>query len=167
MNYNDLIFLLRKHARKLCYKAAFKKEIVNGPVDLMFEAAEAIESLTKADSWTLVEDELPPNEQKVLLYIKTVHKPVHEPEVTSSRIAIGMYSDGKLYGSKGIRSYARIDDLEAEEERNDIVSREWREVSGEYMLFGVICHEVEKIEGDVIAWMPLPEMPSIEEMRQK
>lgn len=158
MSYKRLIDDLKRYATRYASGATLGRMIVETD-DLMFQAAEVIESLTKADSWTLVEDELPPNEQKVLLYIKTVHKLVHEPEVTSSRIAIGMYSDDKLYGSKGIRSYARIGDLEAEEERNDIVSREWWEASGEYMFLGEICHDVEKIEGNVIAWMPLPEMP--------
>lgn len=162
MNYKRLIDDLKRYAKQYASGDTLGR-MIEETDDLMFQAAEVIESLTKADSWTLVEDELPPNEQKVLLYIKTVHKLVG----TSSRIAIGRYSDGKLYGSKGARSYARIDDLEAEEERNDIVSRDWWEVSGEYTLFGVICHEVEKIEGDVIAWMPLPEMPRIKEMRQK
>lgn len=63
MNYKKLIDDLRYYAEQYASGATLGRMIVETD-DLMFEAAEAIERLVKANSWTSVKDKLPPNEQE-------------------------------------------------------------------------------------------------------
>lgn len=149
MNYNDLIFLLRKRGRKMCYKAAFKKEIVNDYADLMFEAAEVIEKLVKAKSWTLVADEMPPNEEDVVLYVETAYRDSND---LYHDIVKGFYTDGehRANDSNHNWSYWQYDENSNDIPGNPKIKRGWWE--------NIYCYDVVgEIPGKVIAWMPLPE----------
>ena len=91
-----------------------------------------------------------------------------QPEVAIRSIVSGIYTDGKHYLSNSW-PLLNIDDLEAkyDEQKDDyIIPRGWWEVTRNY-IFGTLCKDIEKIDGTVISWMPLPEMPPIKEMRQK
>lgn len=155
MNYKRLIDDLKRYATRYALGAMLGRMIVETD-DLMFQAAEAIEGLTKADSWTLVEDELPPNEQEVLLCVEMRC----QPEVAIRSIVRGIYTDGKHYLSNSW-PLLNIDDLEAkyDEQKDDyIIPRGWWEVTRNY-IFGTLCKDIEEIDGTVISWMPLPELP--------
>lgn len=55
MNYKRLINKLKRYATQYASEATLGRMIVETD-DLMFQAAEAIEKLVKAKSWTLVEE---------------------------------------------------------------------------------------------------------------
>ena len=155
MNYKRLIDDLTRYAKRYASGDTLGRMIVETD-GLMFQAAEAIESLTKANSWTLVEDELPPNEEEVLLCVEMRC----QPEVAIRSIVSGIYTDGKHYLSNSW-PLLNIDDLEAkyDEQKDDyIIPRGWWEVTRNY-IFGTLCKDIEEIDGTVISWMPLPEMP--------
>lgn len=163
MNYKRLIDDLKRYAMRYASDSTLGR-MIEETDDLMFEAAKAIEELVKAERWKLVEDELPPNEEEVLLCVEMRR----QPEVAIHSIVRGIYTDGKHYLSNSW-PLLKIDDLEAkyDEQKDDyIVPRGWWEVTRNY-IFGTLCKDIEEIDGTVISWMPLPEMPSIEEMRQK
>lgn len=63
MNYKRLINDLKRYATQYASGATLGR-MIEETDDLMFEAAEAIERLVKANSWTSVKDKLPPNEQE-------------------------------------------------------------------------------------------------------
>lgn len=156
MNYERLIDDLKRYATRYASGATLGR-VIEETEDLMFEAAVAIESLTKADSWTLVEDELPPNEKEVLLCVEMRC----QIEAAICRIVRGIYTDGKHYLSSSWPPL-NINDLEAkyDEQKDDyIIPQGWWEVTS-YYIFGMLCKDIEKIDGTVISWMPLPEMPT-------
>ena len=63
MNYKRLISDLKRYATQYASGSTLGR-MIEETDDLMFEAAEAIERLVKANSWTSVKDKLPPNEQE-------------------------------------------------------------------------------------------------------
>ena len=163
MNYKRLIDDLKRYAMRYASDSTLGR-MIEETDDLMFQAAEAIEKLVKAKSWTLAADELPPNEEEVLLCVEMRCR----PEVAIRSIVRGIYTDGKHYLSNS-RPLLNIDDLEAkyDEQKDDyIIPQGWWEVTRIYM-FGTLCKDIEEIDGTVISWMPLPEMPRIKKMRQK
>lgn len=158
MNYKRLIDDLKHYATQYASGATLGRMIVETD-DLMFEAAEVIESLTKADSWTLVEDELPPNEEEVLLYVETAYRDSND---LYHDIVKGFYTDGehRANDSNHNWSYWQYDENSNDIPGNPKIKRGWWE--------NIYCYDVvDEIPGKVIAWMPLPEMQSIKEMRQK
>ena len=150
MNYKRLIDDLKCYATQYASGATLGRMIVETD-DLMFQAAEVIESLTKADSWTLVEDELPPNEKEVLLYVETIYRGCDN---IYHDIVKGFYTDGehRINDSSHSWHYWQCDDSSSDLFENPKIPKGWWE-----RMYGY--DEAYKIGGIVIAWMPLPELP--------
>ena len=162
MNYKRLIDDLKHYATRYASGATLGRMIVETD-DLMFQAAEVIESLTKADSWTLVEDKLPPNEEEVLLCVEMRC----QPEIAIRSIVGGIYTDGKHYNTRGRFNFDEDGAKYDKSKDAYIIPKGWWEITGDYIIYNEVCKDIEKIDGTIIAWMPLPEMPRIKEMRQK
>ena len=158
MNYERLIDDLKRYATQYASGATLGRAIEETE-DLMFEAAVAIESLTKADSWTLVEDKLPPNEVNVLACVEITCGLKNKAHYI---IVKAFYTDGMHYCNESSYDWCLVDqDDYYDEEKDDYkIPAGWWEST-------FYNEEFCNIPDKVIAWMSMPEMPRIKEMRQK
>ena len=111
--------------------------------------------------WKFPPANLPQNEQVVWICLRGAYA----SSAAECRIVKGFYTDGKHYN--GDLPANRIFDNMDLKSRTRQTPKGWWEITGQCIILGEICQEVEKIDDKILAWMPLPEIPSIEEMREK